>query len=227
MVEHELIRVAVLDDHQGIIDGYRFRMLQEEDMDVVAGIRYGDELDSLMAEQRVDVLLLDVHAPTSPDNLNPYPILFTLPRLLGRFPELKILVISVENRPGLIRAVLEAGASGYILKDDHTALMDLGNIIRSVRKGGVYLSRLAYSNHLNASGLPHLAPRQKEALSLCAAYPNLSTTELAQKLGVAHSTFRNLLSKAYVQLRVNNRSGAILEAARLGLIPFPIKQSSD
>ena len=66
-----------------------------------------------------------------------------------------------------------------------------------------------------------LTARQQEILSLIAAYPELTTTELALKLGVAHSTVRNLLSGAYAQLRVRNLAAAVVKARHLGLITTP------
>ena len=215
----EKIRIAILDDHQGIIDGYRYRLEKEEGMEVVAAGSYGEDLDALLSGQEIDVLLLDVYVPASRTNPNPYPILHVIPRLFERFPDITVIVISVVNRPAMIKAVLDAGASGYILKDDQKALLDLGAIIRTVANDGVFMSRDAhstYSKHIPES--IELAPRQREALSLCAAYPNLKTAELANRLGIAHSTFRNLLSDAYLRLQVSNRAGAIVKAQQLGLI---------
>jgi DNA-binding CsgD family transcriptional regulator len=63
-----------------------------------------------------------------------------------------------------------------------------------------------------------LAPRQLEVLSLCSAYPDSSTYELAVKMGVAHSTVRNLLSGAYLKLDVRNRTAAVVKARQMGLI---------
>ena len=213
------IRVAVLEDHQGIVDGYLFRLGKETDIKVVATARFADELELVLSQQAVDVLLLDVNVPTSPDNANPYPILHSLPRLLERFPGLNALIISMLTQPALIKAVMEAGASGYILKDDQDTIRELASVIRLIAKGGIHLSRQANDALRNRmpSG-PILAPRQQEALSLCATYPNLTTVELADKLGVAHSTLRNLLSGAYLRLNVRSRTAAIVEAQRLGLI---------
>lgn len=215
----ENIQVAILDDHQGIIDGYRYRLDQESGIEIVAAASFGDELDEMLDAHPVDVLLLDVYVPTSQDNPNPYPILFTIPRLFERFPDLNILVISVVNRPALIKAVLDSGANGYILKDDQKALHDLGSIIRIVASNGIFMSREAHARYRrHIPDTVELSPRQKEALSLCAAYPERKTSELAYSMGVAHSTFRNLLSDTYLRLQVNNRSGAIIKAQQLGLI---------
>jgi DNA-binding NarL/FixJ family response regulator len=216
----EKIRVTILDDHQNIIDGYIFRLSTSPKIEVVATINYGEELEPVLAEHSTDVLLLDVNVPASKENSNPYPILHVIPKLLQIYMELNILVISMYAERGLIRAVMEAGASGYVLKDDQTAARDLGSVVLSVAAGGIYFSQKAhqsYSNHLSSGENP-LTVRQMEALSLCATYPNHTNAMLANMMAVSHSTVRNLLSTAYLKLGVSNRTAAIVRAQQMGLI---------
>lgn len=217
------IRVTILDDHQSIIDGYLFRLRDNPQVEVVATLSCGDMIEPSLMEHPSEVLLLDVNVPTSNDNPNPYPILHTIPSLLQRYPDLAILVISMYNERGLIRAVMEAGASGYILKDDSKTIQDLGNIILSVANGGIFLSekvRQALFRGASEKKENALSSRQKEVLSLSAAYPNNTTSELAQKMRVSNSTVRNLLSGAYLKLEVNTRAAAIAQGRQLGIIPI-------
>ncbi len=214
------IRVAILDDHQSIVDGYIYRLEKDPQLEIVATMGFGDDLEPVLEKTPADVLLLDINVPTSNENRNPYPILYAIPRLLQTHPNLNILVISMHAERGLIRAVMDAGANGYILKDDQAVLKDLGSVVKSVAAGGIHFSHIAhgiYSKYLsNEAG--ELTPRQLEALSLCAAYPDASTSDLAKKLSVTNSTVRNLLSGAYFKLDAHNRSGAIAKAQQLGLI---------
>lgn len=220
------IRVSILDDHQTIIDGYRFRLGNSSRIDVVAAISYGEELQPTLEKQPTDVLLLDVSVPTSADNSNPYPILHVIPALLQKYPDLAILVISMHVERGLIRAVMEAGASGYILKDDQATLRDLENVVASVFSGGIYLSRQANDALLRSGAVGNelpLAKRQLEVLSLSLAYPDSTTADLAKKMSISNSTVRNLLSKTYLKLGVRSRPAAIEKARQLGLIsPEPL-----
>jgi two-component system nitrate/nitrite response regulator NarL len=215
------IRVTILDDHQGIIDGYLYRLSSASGFEVAATISYGEELEPSLATYPSDVLLLDISVPTSAKNPNPYPILYEIPNLLQKYPNLNILVISMHADRGLIRAVMEAGASGYILKDDRASIQKLGNIVRSIANGGIYFSQKAHQLMLTQKTTPsseRLSARQMEALSLCAAYPDATTAQLAEKMSVSNSTVRNLLSGAYVRLGVHNRTAAIEQARQLGLI---------
>jgi DNA-binding NarL/FixJ family response regulator len=214
----EKIRIAILEDHQSIIDGYLYRVSQLPDMEVVAITSYAEEMERLLIQTPADVLLLDVNVPASPENPNPYPILHTIPRWLQSFPDLSVLVISMYNRRALIKAVMDAGASGYVLKDDQATIRDLGGVIRSVANGGIYFSQQAYHLLAQPSEKPGLTARQIEILSICAAYPEKTSVELARQLGVANSTLRNLLSSAYVRLGVRTRIAAIAKASELGLL---------
>jgi len=220
MTASNLIRVVILEDHQSINDGYLYRLGFFSDIQVVATATFAEQLDRVLDQHKPDVLILDVFVPISPENPNFYPILQDIPRWLQKFPQLSILVISMNQTRSLVRAVMEAGASGYILKDDNALIQDLGNVIHSIARGGVQLSKRVYQYLLAESpGDALLTPRQLQALSLCAAYPDASTGELAEKLGIAHSTLRNLLSSAYLRLEVRNRTAAIAKARQLGLIP--------
>ena len=66
------ILLSILDDHQGIVDGYLYRLNGNAQIEVVATMTYGEELEPTLAKSPTDVLLLDINVPTSPDNHNPY-----------------------------------------------------------------------------------------------------------------------------------------------------------
>ena len=215
------IRVAILDDHQPIIDGYLYRLVNIPNIEVVATMHYGEELEPTLAKLPVDVLLLDIGVPTSPNNSNPYPIHFSISSLLQRYPDLTILVISMYAQRAMIKSVMESGASGYILKDDQAAIKELPVIIQTVDSGGIYLSQTAakeiYKHRTGQLEQP-LTQRQVEVLSLCASYPDASTADLAQAMNIANSTVRNLLSSAYIKLKVRNRAAAIAKARSMNFL---------
>lgn len=215
------VRVAILDDHQSIIDGFTYRLNSTDGVDVIATALFGKELNSMLHENPVDVLLIDLSVRTSADDPNAYPVLRTIPQLLQKYPDLKVVVVSMYGGPGLIRMIMEAGVSGYITKDDHEALKELGKIVLSIANGNIYFTDKAlrlYNQGENSKGVENLSPRQIEALSLCALHPDLGTADLAQMLAVSNSTVRNLLSSAYVKLGVHSRTAAVEVARNLGLI---------
>src|SRR6266496_4613561 len=217
----EMVRVAILDDHQSIIDGYTYRLSSTPEIKVVATATYGEELEPQLNKHRADVLLLDLSVRTSQENSNPFPILHVIPKLLQKNSDLSVLVISMFSEPGLMRALVEAGASGYILKDDPGAFRELGNIVLSVAHGGIYFSKKAHSVYLKTEALDNdgvLTPRQMEVISLCAAYPDATTSDLAQMMTISNSTVRNLLSSTYLRLGVHSRTAAVEKAREMGLV---------
>ena len=217
----EKVRVAILDDHQSIIDGYIYRLSSTPEIEVVATANFGEELELVLSKHPADVLLLDLSVRTSSDNPNPFPILYLVPKLLQKYPNLSVLIISMFAEPGLMRSIIEAGASGYVLKDDQSAFRELGNIVLSVAHGGIYFSKKAHSLYMQAAALNGsdlLTPRQMEVISLCAAYPDASTSDLAEIMTVSNSTVRNLLSSLYLRLGVHSRTAAVEKAREMGLI---------
>lgn len=211
------IHVMIMDDHQGIVDGYRYRLSMVPNIEVVGTLSYGEELEPALKENAVDVLILDVEVPASPNNPNAYPILHMIPKLLQQYPELMVLVISVHSEPGLIRAVVNAGAAGYIFKGDSRRIQELGKWISALVDGEICFSEKALEAIVGRKDEP-FTPRQLEALSLCASYPNSKTAELARKMKIADSTLRNLLSTVYFKLGVQTRAAAIAKARQMGIL---------
>jgi two-component system nitrate/nitrite response regulator NarL len=213
------IRVAILDDHQSIIDGFTYRLSMDPAIQIVSTALFGEDLEAMVANNPVDVLLLDISVPNSPQDHNPYPVLHPIPSLLREYPGLNILVISMFTQRSLIEALVNTGISGYIFKDDQSSIQQLDKIVRSVANGGIYFSEGATWEPQAGSPDSILTPRQLEALSLCASNPDGDTVFLANELGVTGSTLRNLLSGSYFRLGVRTRAAAIAKAHQLGIIP--------
>lgn len=217
---NERIRVVILEDYQSTIDGYLYRLGNQNDIEIVATIGFGEDLEPILAAHTpVHVLILDINVPTSAENRRPYPILYLLPKVLQRYPKLKALVISMYDQPALIRLVSESGASGFVLKDDEATQRQLDSVIRTIAAGGIHYSKAAHQKLLDkTSQVTGLQPRQVEVLALCAAYPDKNTSEIAHLLGLADSTVRTLLSHSYEQLGVGSRVAAVARAEELGII---------
>lgn len=214
------IRVAILEDHQGIIDGYLYRLNQAPDIEIAGIFYYADELEKFLKKSPLDLLIMDLLVPISKENPQHFPVLHTTPGLLRKNPGLRILVISMLADAVIFENLLMAGIAGYILKEDYKAIQQLAQIVSVVAHGGAYFSQNAMELRLGlkAGAPPKLTPRQAEVLSLLAAYPFATTDELAGRLGVAPSTLRNILSGIYQRLGVQNRMSALARAEKLGLI---------
>ena len=217
-----IIKVAILEDHQGIIDGYVHRLQNADDIDLIDIARSGDELmPMLRMHPEICMLIMDVHVPVSADNKSNYfPILHLVPKILDERPNIRILIISMVKEPSLIKTLIEAGVRGYIFKEDNDSIRKLASVIRMVCKGEVYLSEDARDrlNIFNADNKTVITNRQLEILSLCAAYPDHSSEQIADMLGVASSSLRTTLSDTYSRLQVRTKAAAIARAKDMGLI---------
>lgn len=213
------IRIGVLDDHIATARGYKSKLEKNPNLSVPWIANYYQEVEPYLKRHDTDLLILDIEVRSTPGAAEPYPILHAIPMLLEKFPEIKIVVISMHNRPVLIRAVKKAGAVGYILKDDVQSYERLDEILININNyDSIYFSPEALQVLTNPDEIPSLTPRQNEILSLIASNPTMKTKDLAEQLFVSPSTIRNHLSDIYLVLEVNSRSSAILKAQQLGLI---------
>jgi DNA-binding NarL/FixJ family response regulator len=216
------IRVVILDDHPAIADGYRYRLMEEEDIDVVCVVYYGEDLIPALEKHRADILLLDMQVVTSRDDPTLFNTNHLVPQIQDRFPSLSILVISQFDQRSMVTSMLNAGADGYILKDDHEAYRDLPALVRVIAHGGMYVSarvRDTWIHKRTGELVPRLSPRQLEALSLCATYPNEKLPKLAERMSLSPSTMRVFLWETYHRLGVNSRAAAVSKARQIGLLP--------
>jgi DNA-binding NarL/FixJ family response regulator len=224
-IMHWKIQIGVLDDHIATATGYKSKLEINPRLNVVWIANYYQEVEPFLNSHPTDLLILDIVVSNSPGASEPYPILHAIPLILEKYPEIKILVISMHNRPVLIKALKNAGISGYILKDDIQSYEKLDEIIINiVENDSIYFSDEASRVLKSPDETPSLTPRQTEILSLIASDPALKTKELAEKLFVSPSTIRNHLSDIYLKLEVNSRSSAILRAQQLGFIAINIDE---
>lgn len=215
----KVVRIVILEDHQPAVDGYHYRLSQHKEFEIVAVATYGEELIPILQQHPADVLLLDIGVPISEENRDPFPTLSLIVELRERYPELKIIVISMHGERTLIEAALKAGVNGYLLKDDRIAIQNLGGTIHTVLQGGSYLSQYTLEKLSGAKVPPvSLSARQLQILSMCAANPNLTKAEIAKSLNIADSTVRNLLTSVYQRLGVRNLTAAIAAARALGIL---------
>lgn len=213
------LTIAVLEHLQGIVDGYFYRLPEEEGFRIVGVARFGEELEGLLANAQPQVLLLEPGVPTSKTNRNCFPLWPTLDQVFKKQPGLRALAISGKKDAETVQQALLHGLSGYIFKDDAEAIRSLSSIVRSVAAGGLHFSKPAHEILLNPTERDNiLTERQLQALSLCAAYPDDTMQQLAQRMGIAASTLRSTLSTAYRQLDTHSRMAAVEEARRRGWI---------
>jgi two-component system response regulator DesR len=208
-----MIRVAVVDDHPHVAIALRTLLDRTPDIRLVAEARRGSDVPALVRQVRPNVLLLDLFIEPQFDALA------AVRRLRADFPELKICLFSAFLEPSMVRELLQAGVSGYILKDDdYVSKIEI--ILRDLVDGQVYLSTQVYQALVQEmqsdKAETALSDRELEILRL--AKRGLPNPQIAQSLHISPGTVRNHLSAVYRKLGVHSRHEALQIAAEKGWI---------
>jgi DNA-binding NarL/FixJ family response regulator len=180
----ERIRVLIADDHRLFREA--LRSVLERECEIVGEASSGEEALALAARTRPDVVLLDVKMPGI-GGLN------AAHRLVKQRPATRVVILSgYEDDEYVIEAMIEAGAAGYVLKDDGAA--ELLSALRAVAAGRRYLSRAVapavlgrLSNPQGAAGAGvKLTRREREVLKLIGE--GATAKEVAARLGITPKT---------------------------------------
>lgn len=192
------IRVVVAEDQAMVLGAIAALLEIEDDITVVAQAADGERALEAVVEHRPDVLITDIEMPRKTG----LELAADVRRLGGAT---RVVIVTTFARAGYLRRALEAGASGYLLKDRPAA--ELADAVRRVCMGlRVVDPELA----AEAWGDPDpLTDRERQALRL--AGEGLSSGDIALQLGLSEGTVRNYLSEAISKLGATNR----VQAARL------------
>ncbi|MEV5409932.1 response regulator transcription factor [Thermopolyspora sp. NPDC052614] len=194
-----MIRVLLADD-QHLVRGALSALLSlEEDITVVAGVADGAAAVEAAAEHRPDVVLLDIEMPVM-DGIT------ATARILQAVPTAKVLILTTFGRPGYLRRAMDAGASGFVVKD--TEPERLAEAVRKVRAGQVVVDPDLAVASLERGQDP-LTEREREILR--AAEHGDTVAGIARRLSLSEGTVRNHLSSAIGKTGARNRA----EAARV------------
>jgi len=194
-----VIRILIAED-QALVRGAIVALLGlEPDLEVVADVARGDEIVPMALEVRPDVALLDIEMPGL-DGLS------AAAQLRTALPSCRTIVVTTFGRPGYLRRAMEAGASGFLLKDAPAA--QLAEAIRRVAAGGRVVDPALALDAL-AEGTNPLSPREREVLA--ASTETATIAGLALRLSLSEGTVRNHLSAAIQKVGARNRA----EAARI------------
>jgi two-component system response regulator DesR len=193
-----MIRVVIAEDQAMVLGALSALLEIESDIEVVARARNGDEALDLVRTHRPDVLLTDIEMPGRTG-------LEVAAVLRQEALPTRTVILTTFARAGYLRRALEAGASGYLLKDSPAE--QLANAIRRVHAGGRAVDpELA----AEAWGEPDpLTDRERQVLRR--AGEGQATGEIAEALHLSEGTVRNYLSEAISKLGAQNR----VEAARI------------
>jgi two-component system response regulator NreC len=138
MTSGEPIQLLIVDDHVVLRSGLRMLLEAEPDMIVVGEAETAEQAISLDAELAPDVVLMDLTLPSNDGSVSIGPSgMEAIRRIKAGRPEARVLALTMHDDEGYLRAVLEAGGAGYVLK--RAADTELLSAIRAVCQGGTYL----------------------------------------------------------------------------------------
>jgi two-component system response regulator DesR len=199
-----VIRLLLADD-QALVRGAIASLLDlEPDLEVVAQIGRGDEVVEAARASRADVALLDVEMPGL-DGIG------AARRLAAELPGCRSLIVTTFGRPGYVRLALEAGASGFVVKD--TPSSQLADAVRQVAAGQRVVDPALAAESLAAGPSP-LSRRETDVL--VALRQGASSAEVAAALHLSEGTVRNHLSSAIGKTNARNAPEAARIAAENG-----------
>jgi two-component system response regulator DesR len=199
-----LIRVLIADD-QALVRGALASLLGlEDDIDVVAEVGRGDEVVAAARGHRADVAVLDVEMPGLDG-------IAAARALAAEHPACRSLIVTTFGRPGYLRLALEAGASGFVVKD--TPSDALADAVRRVAAGFRVVDPALAAESL-ASGPSPLSRRETDVL--LALRDDGTAGAVARRLHLSEGTVRNHLSAAIGKTGARNAGEAVRIAAENG-----------
>jgi len=205
------MKVLIADDHRLMLQGIRRALEGAEGIEVVGEAYTGAQVLPLIGRNNPDVVLLDIRMPQLDG-------LACLDRIRQRYPDVKVVVLSVFSDAEHIQMALKRGASGYIVKSINP--LDLPAAIRQAVEGTVYhalgLPEIDEQSEARAAGLT-----SREIAILKAVARGLSNQAIGRELWVTEQTVKFHLTNIYRKLGVNNRTEAARYAYQHGLVESP------
>lgn len=211
------IRVVLADDHAVVRAGIRALLESLAGIEIVGEATNGREALVLLEQLRPDVMLCDISMP----EMNG---LEATTRAVKMFPGVRVIMLSMHSSEEYVWQALNAGASGYLLKD--TDARELGAAIKSVLNSETFLtssiSIQAVDTYMQRMGnsvsvADVLTPRQREILQLIAEGQALK--QIAKLLNISVKTVETHRALMMNRLDIHDTPGLVRYAMRLGIIP--------
>jgi len=204
------VRVILCDDHAIVRDGIARVLDAYDDIDVIGTAENGEAGVEATVRLRPDVVLMDLMMPIV-DGVQ------ATRRIVAAAPETAVVVLTSFAEQALVMEAIDAGASGFILKD--AAPSELVSAIRSAARGEAPLdprvARAVMSRRQENRPLQEMTERECEVLALVGA--GLSNKLIARRLGITEATVKAHLTHIYRRIGVDSRVQAALWARQRGL----------
>jgi DNA-binding NarL/FixJ family response regulator len=219
----EKIRVLIVDDHPVVREGLHTILSTDRSIEVVGKSCDGAEAVTMVAEKEPDVVLMDIRMPNM-DGVQ------AIRRIKDQSPSTAIIVLTMYDNDAYVVDAVQAGASGYLLKDASREL--LLHTIRVVSSGATLIKTSLLSGAISslvqsqktrqetmagsAEGMEQLTPREREVLKLAAV--GYSNKDIAKELSITQDTVKKHMQSILGKLHASSRIHAAIQATRAGII---------
>lgn len=201
------LSLLLVDDHFVVRSGLAASLELEDDLRVAGEVDRGEAAEEAYARLKPDLVLMDLQLPGISG-------IETTSALVQRHPEARVLIFSTFARDEEVHSAVKAGAMGYLQKS--SSRDDLLKAIRTVAKGGRWLSPELEERLKALTAEPEITPREREILTLVTR--GNANKEIAATLGISEDTVKQHVSRILGKLKVNDRAQATAEAIRRGLV---------
>lgn len=203
------VRVLVVDDHPVVREGLRAMLQAEPDLDVVDEAGSGEDAVRLAAELRPDVVLMDLRMPGL-DGV-------AATERISTAGTARVLIVTTYDTDSDILRAVEAGATGYLLKD--TPRAELADAVRAAARGETVLAPPVAAKlvtGVRGAGMDPLTRREVEVLGQVAR--GLSNPEIGRALMISEATVKTHLLRVFEKLGVGDRTAAVTRAISRGIL---------
>jgi DNA-binding NarL/FixJ family response regulator len=204
-----MIRVIIVDDHEMVRKGIKSWLESEPDIEVVAEVNRGNDVITNVQSFRPDVIILDLHLPDKHG--------LDIIRELRAIGEVTPILVMTGYQKQRARAVLEAGANGFLIKEEKRERIVEAVRWASLREPGNWVSPITVAELTQTDSAINKVKLTRTELRILALIgkPN---AEIAKKLLISEGTVKNQVSNIYSKLDVNSRSDAAAWARKHGIL---------
>jgi len=207
------VRLLLADDHPVVRAGLAGMLAAEPDLEIVGEAADGAEACALARELRPDVVLMDLRMPGL-DGVSATAV------ISAELPETRVLVLTTYDTDADIVRAVEAGATGYLLKD--TPRLQLADAVRAAARGETVLAPTAAATlltRMRAPAAPQAVLTARETQVLALVGEGRTNADIGRELFISEATVKTHLIRVFTKLGVDDRTAAVTVAMRRGLLP--------
>jgi DNA-binding NarL/FixJ family response regulator len=208
-------KILLVDDHELVLNGLRFMLEAEDDLIVVATAKNGLEAIEKLKENTIDLLITDIKMP----ELNGLELARYTKQ---KYPELKIIALTLYKDPEFVKAIIDVEADGYLMKNEDAA--EIISVVRHVMNDGTHYSNEIVSilkdelkrEKSKSTAAAELSKRELEIIKLICQ--EFSSVEIAEKLFISKATVDVHRKNIVQKLEIKSIVGLIRFALQNGIV---------